>query len=190
MRRNLGRQSTRAERTRTHLKLDNQITEVKSLLTTDTPSQTTKDLKAQLKDLQAQKKEAGKSPRHSQAPSNRFNVPIPKIQGLQLSQQSNHTSQSPPVSPENSESNGIQEDFSAMLTERTDPSHHYLEHMAEESTLRAAFEIDRTVGTHAAFDFQPFDVDSFLTMLDKEPIPGPTAAEMAAHQYLRAALGK
>lgn len=99
MSRNLGRQSTRAERTRTHLQLNNQISEVKSLLTTGAPSQTTKDLKAQLKDIQAKKKEAGKSPRHSQASSNRFDIPIPKIQGLQLPHQSDYISQSPDSPP-------------------------------------------------------------------------------------------
>jgi hypothetical protein len=36
---------------------------------------------SQLKELTEKKKEAGKAPRNSQAASNKFNVPIPKIRG-------------------------------------------------------------------------------------------------------------
>ena len=44
-------------------------------------AQTAKELKAQLKELTEKKKEVGKSPRKSQAVSNKFTIPIPKIRG-------------------------------------------------------------------------------------------------------------
>lgn len=82
MSRNLGRKGHRIERCNTHVKLVNEIADVKSLL--DNSTQQTKELKARLNELAEKKKEAGKSPRKIQAPSNRFNTPIPKIQGLSI----------------------------------------------------------------------------------------------------------
>ena len=73
---NLGRQAHRSQRGTAHRKLDDDIVDTRSLL--DISSQTTKDLKAQLKELTDKKKEAGKTPRNSQAASNKFNIPIPK----------------------------------------------------------------------------------------------------------------
>ena len=58
----------------------NEIADVKSLLETST--QTTKELKTRLNGLAEKKKDAGKSPRKIHAPSNRFDTPVPKIQGL------------------------------------------------------------------------------------------------------------
>lgn len=66
-----------------HRKLNSDIADTRSLL--NTSSQTTNDLKIQLKGLTEKKKEAGKSPRNSQAGANKFNIPIPKIQGAQTS---------------------------------------------------------------------------------------------------------
>jgi len=79
MTRNLGRQSHRSKQSTTHRQLDSDIADVKSLLGNSTHN--TKELKARLKELSDRKKEAGKSPRNSQAPSNRFDIPIPKIRG-------------------------------------------------------------------------------------------------------------
>lgn len=90
MSRNLGRQIHRAQQSRAHLQLDNAIADVKTRLTQST--QISKDLKAELKELGDKKKEAGKSPRNSHAPSNLFKVPIPKIQGLTVK-----TASDPPV---------------------------------------------------------------------------------------------
>lgn len=82
MSRNLGRQSHRASQNLKHIQINNDIANLKSQL--DDSSQNTKDLKAKLKDLSERKKEAGKSPRNNQAPSNRFDIPIPEIQGTPL----------------------------------------------------------------------------------------------------------
>ena len=79
MSRNIGRQVHRAEKNTTHHKLDSDIADTRSLL--NASAQTAKDLKAHLKELTDKKKEAGKAPRNSQAPLNKFNIPIPKIQG-------------------------------------------------------------------------------------------------------------
>jgi hypothetical protein len=66
---------------------------VKSLL--DNSTQQKKELKVQLNELTEKKKEAGKSPQKIQAPSNRFNTPIPKIQGLLI----DTTSELSPATP-------------------------------------------------------------------------------------------
>jgi len=66
----------------THVELINQIGHVKSLLNNLT--QKTRELKARLNELAERKNGAGKSPRKIQAPSNRFDTPIPKIQGRRL----------------------------------------------------------------------------------------------------------
>lgn len=76
---NLRRQAHQAEQGATHQKLDTDIADTKSLLKTS--AKTIKDLKAQLEEITDKKKEAGKVPRNSQADVNKFNIPIPKIQG-------------------------------------------------------------------------------------------------------------
>ena len=93
MSRNLGRKGHRIERCNTHVKLVNEIADVKSLL--DNSTQQTKELKARLNELAEKKKEAGKSPRKIQAPSNRFNTPIPKIRGLRIDTTSESSSAAP-----------------------------------------------------------------------------------------------
>jgi septal ring factor EnvC (AmiA/AmiB activator) len=83
MSRNLGRQAHRAEQNTFHRKLDSDIADTRSLL--NASAETAKDLKTQLKELMEKKKEAGKVPRNTQATSNKFNIPIPKIRGDSLS---------------------------------------------------------------------------------------------------------
>ena len=76
---NIRRQVHQAEKNTTHHKLDSDIADTRSLL--NASAQTAKDLKAHLKELTDKKKEAGKAPRNSQVLSDKFNIPIPKIQG-------------------------------------------------------------------------------------------------------------
>lgn len=80
MSRNMGRQAHRTQQSTHHLKLDNKIADLKSDLNSST--QKAKEIKAQLKELTVQKKEAGKSPRKTQTSINHFNFPIPKIEGI------------------------------------------------------------------------------------------------------------
>jgi hypothetical protein len=77
MSRNLGRQNLRAQQSTGHAQLNDEIADIKSRI--GSSAQETKDLKEKLKGLSDKKKEMGQSPRHSQAPSNRHNFPIPKI---------------------------------------------------------------------------------------------------------------
>jgi hypothetical protein len=52
-----------------------------------TTSQAQKELKAKLKDLTEKKKEAGRTPRHNRAATQKFEgIDIPPIQGLKVSQ--------------------------------------------------------------------------------------------------------
>jgi septal ring factor EnvC (AmiA/AmiB activator) len=90
---NLGRKSHCIERYNTHVKLVNKIADVNSLL--DNSTQQKKKLKAQLNEPTEKKKEASKSPQKIQAPSNRFNTPIPKILELLI----DTTSESSPATP-------------------------------------------------------------------------------------------
>ena len=152
----LGRKSHRMDQSNTHTKIANEISNVKSLL--DNSTQQTKELKAQLNELTEKKKDAGKSPRNLQAPPNRFNTPIPKIQGLFINT----------VLP--TTTNNL---MSASVTLGGPSSDMQLE--------------DRITSPSESFDF---DLDLFSEMLENETIPEPTGAELAAHAFLRTALGK
>jgi len=82
MGKNVGRQANRTRKRREHNKLDDGIDMVKEKLASTAQEQ--KDLKARLKDLQVQKKEAGRTPRHNRPSTSQFDdVHIPKIVGLE-----------------------------------------------------------------------------------------------------------
>jgi len=207
MSRNLGRKSHRIERCNTHVQLVNEIADVKSLL--DNSTQQTKELKARLNELAEKKKEAGKSPRKIQAPSNRFNTPIPKIRGLLI----DATSESSPVAPNESISastitladqiSDVQLEDQTMFehdTVNTQTNDHPMDSipqaaaptpLASGSGNSLHFDSERNFGEVdsdiPSFDF---DLDLFSEMLEQESIPSPTGAELAAHTFLRTVLGK
>lgn len=161
MSRNLGRKIHHIEQSNTHVKLMNEIADVKSLLGTST--QTTKELKTRLAE---KKKDTGKSPRKIQAPSNRFDTPVPKIQGL----------------------------LSATVTSTTTNDSVSASAVATGQPLD--FDSDSEMQTEVNPWFEPefpsfdFDLDLFNLSLEQEPIPEPTDAELAAHAFLRKVLGK
>jgi hypothetical protein len=208
MSRNLGRKSHRAEQSSTHLKLANEITEVKSLLASS--SQQTKELKARLNDLSERKKEAGKSPRNLQAPSNRFDIPIPKIRGLTTKTASpdiTHASKSasdPDVTPGRKDSDLPPEDqpmfdhgsvynMELLNSSYSTPGLPVLQLPTILSTAQP-FEAGPSMGfdseVQSEVEVPPFDLNVFNAMLDQGPLPEPTDEELAAHAFLRTVFGK
>ena len=169
MTRNLGRKIHHMDQSKTHVKLMSEIADVKSLL--DTSTQTTKELKTRLNELAEKKKEAGKSPRKIHAPSNRFDTPVPKIQGLLIE------TMSPQAATTTMTTNPVS--TSAIAPEQ--PLDFDLEMQIEANPW---FEPASKI---PSFDF---DLDLFNQRLEQEPIPEPTDAELAAHAFLRKVLGK
>lgn len=82
MTRSITRQAKNAHRRATHQDLDDNIDDVRERITN--ASQVQKELRAQLKDLTEQKKEAGRTPRHNRSTSKFDNVKIPPIHGLNV----------------------------------------------------------------------------------------------------------
>jgi hypothetical protein len=209
MSRNLGRKSHHIERCNTHVKLINEIADVKSLL--DNSTQQTKELKARLNELAEKKKDAGKSPRNIQAPSNRFNTPIPKIQGLFIDSSTsksspaaaavNSASASTVILADQSSESRVELEDQAMFEHNHSPDtvHHLFQPQAVAPTLPVLgsvhhlhFDSEREFGDNPGVETPSFDfdLDLFSEMLDQEPIPVPTGAELAAHAFLRTVLGK
>jgi hypothetical protein len=211
MSRNLGRKNHRIDRSDTHVKLVNEIADVKSLL--DTSTQKTKELKARLNELAEKKKDAGKSPRKIQAPSNRFNTPIPKIQGLRLSSPAT-TNDSVSASAQAAttaagQNSDVQLEDQTMPVSKSDAeiyddhAHHAQDVPQPHAVLPSVpppsgskqplnFDSEMQVEVNPGFEIPSFefDLDLFNQMLEHETIPEPTSAELAAHAFLRTVLGK
>ena len=200
---NLGRQAHWSQRGTAHRKLDNDIVDTRSLL--DISSQTTKDLKAQLKELTDKKKEAGKTPRNSQAASNKFNVPIPKIGAGSLSATTDVAFELAPSSAPNSdvekqEIQPIDVPIVNYAMAPTVPTHHDdFSAFQPLSPVPGVLGLLSEIGTHydsedaryhPGFDLPPLDLDLFNLMLENEQVPEPTAEEIAAYQFLKYSLGK
>lgn len=75
-------QTKNAHRRATHQDLNDNIDDLQERITN--ASQAQKELRAQLKDLTEQKKEAGRTPRHNQSTSKFDDVKIPLIRGLNI----------------------------------------------------------------------------------------------------------
>ena len=259
-----------------HCKLDSDIADTRSLL--NTSAQATKNLKIQLKELTEKKKDAGKSPRKSQAGANKFNIPIPKIQGITstiLSSESTPTTNSESdtemqkktpiadiqvrgISESESESTPTFEDDLKDIEMGSEEITHVdvksasvatavetASTLTSESNLKAADSemlqiapinvpgqlVDHTpthellmfkppvpsdalvwtqaVETinngseemgltqmsrytshwHPGFELPPLDLELLNATLENEPIPEPTAAEVAAYLFLRESIG-
>ena len=81
--RNIGRQTHRTQQRSTHRGLDAEIEVTENIISEAT--QAAKAARSSLKSLKEQKKDAGRSPRHSQVAGNKYNdIHIPKIQGLSV----------------------------------------------------------------------------------------------------------
>lgn len=191
MSRNLGRQAHRAEQYTTHRKLDSDIADTKSLL--NASAQTAKDLKAQLKELTEKKKEVGKSPRKSQAVSNKFTIPIPKIRGssttttmtnavFEHNPNDNNLSQavfpSPVQPPSPVPGLGDAGDAPTMTGVTAPGPGPYINSAESEEDY-----------DHPGFHLPPLDLDLLYMSLEKEPVAEPTAEEVAAYHFLKNALG-
>lgn len=208
MSRNLGRQNHRTQQSDVHAQLDNEITDVKSRI--GSSAQETKDLKEKLKGLSDKKKEMGQSPRHSQAPSNRYNFPIPQIrpQALPLSLNDSASESlssinynvdisvsgsSPAVWLADSMHDKISQlqylaDASTGNTQT--PSHH---DKAFNMEIDSPLDMNGSASTNFdghAFETPPFDLDAFNAALEDGPIPQLTVEEIQAHHFLRALLRK
>jgi hypothetical protein len=221
-----------------HRKLDSDIADAKSLL--NTSAQTTKNLKARLKGLTDKKKEAGKAPRNSQAGANRFDIPIPKIQGAAaatIGQGMASSSESIPttdnqdsdiempvqeIAPVDIRSLGaitIETAFKSATADDEDtaekhevapanvpsfshiPTHELpvFQHPVpghwhapgetvndkSENSKAGSSLMNTTSHWHPGFELPPFDLELFNAALETEPIPVLTAAEVAAHMFLR-----
>jgi hypothetical protein len=203
MSRNLGRQAHRAEQNTTHRKLDSDIADTRSLL--NASAQTAKDLKAQLKELTEKKKEVGKSPRNSQAASNKFNIPIPKIRGGSTTGTTmtnhavfehnpsfptdNHLSPSQAVFPNRVPSQSASPSRLGVLA---------LTGLGDAPTMTGVMSLDtgpyinfesEEEYDHPGFHLPPLDLDLLYMTLEKEPVAEPTAEEVAAYNFLKNALG-
>ena len=196
MSRNLGRKIHHINQSNTHVKLMNEIADVKSLLITST--QMTEDLKTRLNELSVKKKDAGKSPQKTQAPLNRFDTPVPKIQGLieTMSLATSITTNS--VSAGDVASSRQPLDNNSVSTSDVASSGQPLNDnsMSANNIASSGQPLDDSEMQNevtpceiplASFDF---DFDLFNQMLEQEPIPEPTEAELVAHAFLREVLGK
>jgi hypothetical protein len=192
MSRNLGRQAHRSEQNTTHRKLDSDIADTRSLL--NASAQTAKELKAQLKELTEKKKEAGKAPRNSQAASNKFNIPIPKIRGGSTATNLNAVIEQNPNFP-------THDNISQTAFQVQPPSPLALPVLGDAPTqagmvgliLSADLDtlyIDSEEEYHPGYQLPPLDLDLLNTMLENEPVAEPTAEEVAAYNFLKYALGK
>lgn len=201
MSRNLGWKSHHIEQSGIHVKLMNEITDVESCL--DTSTQITKELKTWLNELSKKKKIAGKSPQNICAPSNRFNTPILKIQGL-LFTSVESPSQTIELPTTNSTTNNDSVSTSALTLNVTVPQVFQIPSQVMPLTtgipqssgswqpLQVDFDSEMQVEVNPQFEIPSFDLDLelFNQMLEQEPIPEPTDAELAAHAFLRNVLGK
>jgi hypothetical protein len=183
--------------------LDDDIADTRSLL--NSSSQTMKDLKAQLKELTDKKKEAGKAPRNSQAMSNKFNVPIPKIgAGSATTDVAIEFRVAPSSAPDSGvDSVEVQEiapvdvpivNYAMAPTQQDDFSV-----FQPLSPVPGVLGLPSEIGTHydsedaryhPGFDLPPLDLDLFNLMLENEQVPEPTAEEIAAYEFLKYSLGK
>jgi hypothetical protein len=194
MSRNLGRQVHRAEKDTTHRKLDNDIADTRSLL--NASAQTAKDLKAQLKELTEKKKEAGKSPRKSQAASNKFNIPIPKIRGGSTTTVTNAVFKHNPTFP--THDNLSQTVFPSPVQHPSSPVTPVPglgDHDALAPTMTGVMGlvgtpyIDSEEENHPGLQLPPLDLDLLYMSLENEPVAEPTAEEVVAYHFLKNALG-
>jgi len=175
------------------------------------------------------KKEAGKAPRNSQAGANKFNTPIPKIQGAgavlsgiasesesaptTTGNTGSETQEITPVTGINirnaSESAGtptvtVTSDHAAETQEIAPanchgfPTHELpmFEPPASHVPTGEAINNDseevaliHTSHWHPGLELPPLDLELFNAALENEPIPEPTAAEKAAHLFLRGLFG-
>ena len=196
MSRNLGRQVHRSQQDTTHRKLDDDIADTRSLL--DTSSQTTKNLKAQLKELTDKKKKASKAPQNSQAASNKFDVPIPEVGA------GSATFELAPTSAPNSDVE-MQENAPVdkpIIHHAVAPTHH--DNLSVFRPLSpvplpgvlGSLGLPSVIGTyydsdyHPGFDLPPLDSNLLNLMLENEQVPEPTAEEIAAIQFLKHSLGQ
>ena len=199
MSRNLGRKIHHINQSNTHVKLMNEIADVKSLLNTST--QMTKDLKTWLNELSMKKKDAGKSPRKTQAPSNRFDTPVLKIQGLSslietMSLATSITTNSVSASDVASSRQPL-DDNSVSTSDVASSGQPLDDNSVSASDITSSGqplddsemqnEVTPCEIPLASFDF---DFELFNQMLEQEPIPEPTEAELVAHAFLREVLGK
>ena len=160
---NLGQKSHCMDQSETHTKLTNQIADIKSLL--DNSTQKTKELKAQLNELTEKEKDTGKSPQNIQAPSNRFNTLIPKIQGLFINTMlpatvNNITSG---LSSDMQSKDQITSECNAQICDRTQdlvPSHVFL----SEQPLDFDSEMPSNSGFETPSESFDFDLDLFSEM--------------------------
>ena len=176
MSRNLGRQAHRAERNNTHRKLDDDIADTRSLLSVS--AQTAKDLKAQLKELTEKKKEAGKAPRNSQAASNKFNTPIPKIRGCSTVSNAVIDSLHNPSFPIHNDSDFSQDAPTGVLGPGLLSADLGIPYIGSEEEYYPGFQLP------------PLDLELLNKRLENEPVAEPTAEEVAAYNFLKHALGK
>jgi replication initiation and membrane attachment protein DnaB len=217
---NLGQKNYRIDQSDTHVKLVNEIADIKSLLNNST--QKTKELKAQLNQVAKKKKDAGKSPQNIQAPSNRVNTPIPKIQGLLIETASPATTNDSGVSASAATltvspattNNSMLASVTSVASQKTDVqpedqtrsksnaemydhAHHALRqdlpqpHAVLPSVLPSLnFDWEMQVDPRFEIPSFNFDLDLFNQMLEHKTIPEPTSAELAAHAFLRTVLEK
>ena len=209
---NIGRQAHRAEQNIAHRELDSDIADTKFLL--NASAQTAKNLKVRLKELTDKKKETGKSPRKSQAASNKFDIPIPKIRANTTitaafaSESSFNPCSSSPLAIDKNTGMSDMMPVDVPFANRTETqalAHHdklsqvVFQPPVPTDAPTSNRNPNTPVGTpynsdearyHPRFELPPFDLDLFNMALENEPVAEPTAEEVAAYQFLKYTLGK
>lgn len=193
MSRNLGRQSHRAQQSAVHVQLDDDISDIKSRI--GSSAQETKDLKEKLKKLSDKKKEMGQSPRHSQAPSNRHNFPIPQIRPQALPMTSNDPASLSSINRDIDFSMSKSPPAVQLAESSYDDISQLQYHEAFDMSIDSPLDMNGSASTNfdghvLDFEVPPFNLDAFNAALEDRPIPQPTAEELQAHEFLRALLGK
>ena len=199
MSRNIGRQAYRAEQNTTHRTLDSDIADTRSLL--NASAETVKGLKVQLKELTDKKKDAGKAPRNSQMTSNKFNVPIPKIQGTTSSSGALNASCATTIIPSTHDNLNLSESpppFQPPIPlpvagDASDVPTGVLGlplEVLETPQAYTASGSSEELNYHPGYELPPFDLDLFMLTLENEPVAEPTAEEIAAYHFLKFSLGK
>ena len=163
-----------------------------------------------MKELTDKKKEAGTAPRISQAGSNKFNVPIPKIQPGTSAAAATTTSDSDmafelTASSPATDVDSMQETMAIDVPFAITPTHHHDLSVVQppspplpsdaptglpSETHGLSYDSVEEATYHPGFDLPPLDLDLFNMVLEKKLIPGPTAEEVAAYLFLKQSLGK
>lgn len=132
-------------------------------------------------------------PRNSQASSNKFNIPIPKIRGGSTT--TNAVFEHDPSFPTHNDLSQVMFQVQPPVPGNSDAPVAVATEVMPVGLLLAELEsgnpyIDSEENFHPGFQLPPLDLDLLYMTLENEPVAEPTAEEIAAYFFLNNTLGK